>query len=103
LLGGEAGEEPELDQLCLARVLRFEQPEGLVQGEQPVAVPLLQRPREGVEAEPAASAPGLAGLLVPGPVNEDTAHGLGGGGEEVAAAVPARLRLRGLPPTQIHV
>jgi hypothetical protein len=33
LLGGEAGEEPELDQLGLARVFRFELPEGLVQGE----------------------------------------------------------------------
>ena len=33
LLGGEAGEEPELDHLGLARVLRFELSEGLVQGE----------------------------------------------------------------------
>src|SRR5262249_39694356 len=34
LLGGEAGEEPGLDQLGLARGLRFELPEGLVQGKQ---------------------------------------------------------------------
>ena len=34
LLGGQAGEEPELDQLGLPRVLRLELPEGLVQGEQ---------------------------------------------------------------------
>ncbi len=32
--------------------------------------------------------PALLGLLVPGPVDQDTAHGLGGGGEEVPAAVP---------------
>ncbi len=41
-----------------------------------------------VEIEPAASASGLLGLLVPGRVDQDTAHGLGGGGEEVPAAVP---------------
>src|SRR5262245_27794300 len=86
LLGGEAGEEPELDQLGLARVLRLELPEGLVQDEQAVAVPLLRGRLDVVEVEPAASAPGLAGLLVPGPVDEDAAHGLGGGGEEMAAA-----------------
>src|SRR5262249_20011448 len=34
LLGGEAGEEAELDQVGLARVLRLQLPEGLVQGEQ---------------------------------------------------------------------
>jgi hypothetical protein len=33
LLGGESGEVPELDQLGRARILRFELPEGLVQGE----------------------------------------------------------------------
>src|SRR5262252_7141869 len=48
LLGGEAGEEPELDQLGLARVLSFELPEGLVQGEQAVAVLLLQRRLDGI-------------------------------------------------------
>jgi hypothetical protein len=33
LLGSEAGEEPELHQLSLARILHFELPEGLIQGE----------------------------------------------------------------------
>jgi hypothetical protein len=42
LLGAQAGEEPELDQIGLARVFRFELPEGLVQGEQAVAVLLRQ-------------------------------------------------------------
>jgi hypothetical protein len=40
-------------------------------------------------------APGLARLLVPGPVDEDAAHGLSGCSEEVAAAVP--------PPGLVHV
>src|SRR4051812_31832218 len=62
LLGGEAGEEPELDELGLARVLRFELPEGLVQGEQAVAVRLLQDRLDVVEVKPSASAPGLAAL-----------------------------------------
>src|SRR5262245_60972475 len=53
LLGGKAGEEAELDQLGLARVLRFELPEGLVQGEQTVAVPLLQDRLDIFEVEPA--------------------------------------------------
>src|SRR6516165_7260755 len=69
LLGAEAGEEPELDELGLAGVLGFEPPESLVQGEQAVAVPLVPGRLEVVEVEPAASAAGLAGLLVPGPVD----------------------------------
>src|SRR5262249_59115473 len=59
LLGGEAGEEPELDQGGLARVLRLEPPEGLVQGEQAVAVALFQGRLDGVEVQPAAPASGL--------------------------------------------
>src|SRR5262249_54011502 len=85
LLGGEAGEEAELDQRGLARALRLELAEGLVQGEQAVAVPLLQGRLEVVEVEPAPPAPGLAGLLVAGTVDQDAAHGLGGGGEEMPA------------------
>src|SRR5262245_8023997 len=69
LLGAQAGEEPELDQRGLAWVLRFEPAEGLVQGEQAVAVPVLQGRLDVVEVKPAASAPGLAALLVPGAVD----------------------------------
>src|SRR5262249_34589579 len=43
---------------------------------------------DGVEVEPAASAPGLAALLVPGPIDEDPSHSLGRRREEVPPAVP---------------
>src|SRR5204863_775691 len=43
-----------------------------------------------VEARPPAAA--LQAVLVAGAVDQDAAHGLGGGGEEVSAAVPL-LRL----------
>src|SRR5829696_2841940 len=36
LFGGEPGKEPEFDERGLAGVVRFELPEGVVQGEQPV-------------------------------------------------------------------
>jgi hypothetical protein len=47
-----------------------------------------------VDALPVAAVPGPA--LAPGIVNEDAAHGLGSGREEVPPAVPARLVTGGL-------
>src|SRR4029450_9783674 len=63
LLDGEAGEEPELDQFSLARVLRFELLESRIQGDQAVAVPILEGLLDVVEVEPVASPSGLAGLV----------------------------------------
>ena len=40
------------------------------------------------QVDPLAGAAPLPGFPATGPVDEDAAHGLGGGGEEVAAAVP---------------
>ena len=78
-----AGEEPELDQLGLARVLGFELPEGVLQGERAFA---------GV-------CPVLADPFVPGPVAEDAPHGFCHGREDVprpfhfgASAGPAKRR-----------
>src|SRR5262249_62370055 len=66
LLGGEAGEEPELDQLGVPRVLRLELPDGLIQGEQVVTGRLFQDRLDVVEIEPAAAAAVLDGLLAAG-------------------------------------
>src|SRR5262249_36292919 len=41
-----------------------------------------------IEIDTAASAAAFLAALVTGPVDQESAHGLGGGGEEVAAAVP---------------
>ena len=57
---------------------------------------------------PGPAAPVLEALLAPGGLDEDAAHGLGGGGEEVAPILPGpsfaivdqpgRLRVRGSQP-----
>src|SRR5581483_1990107 len=47
---------------------------------------------QGVEFDPLASSAALVPLLVAGAVDEDAAHSLGRGGEEVAPAAPL-LRL----------
>jgi hypothetical protein len=41
-----------------------------------------------VEPQPPPAAASLQGVALSGPVYEDSAHRLGRGGEEVAAAVP---------------
>ena len=67
----------------------FEAVEGFVQGEQ------VDRVRRGAEGRPLARegllvqpAAVLEAALAAGLVDEDAAHGLGRGGEEVAPAVP---------------
>ena len=45
--------------------------------------------------------PALLGLLVPGPVDQDTAHGLGGGGEEVAGGRASAGRFAGPDQPQV--
>ena len=71
--------------------------QGLVQGQE-----LLRRPAgaEGVEFRVLAP-PSAAVLLAPlaaGILDQDAAHGLGGGGEEVPAAVPAPILRRADEP-----
>src|SRR5262245_48640791 len=53
-----------------------------------------------VEIEPTPPTPGLAGLLVAGTVNENTAHCLGRGSKEMAAALEPR---RGSRVNQAHI
>ena len=55
---------------------------------------------ELVEVEPLAVAALFVRRLVPGPLHEDAAHGLGGRGEEVATAVPL-LRLLGVHQAEV--
>src|SRR5262249_27422032 len=55
-----------------------------------------------VEGAPTTARPALQALLGAGGVHEDAAHGLARSGEEVAAAVPPRLR-RGAHQTQVRL
>jgi hypothetical protein len=61
--------------------------ERLIQGEQ-VVVARFPEAQGLVQADAAPPAAMLGPPLAPGLVDEDAAHGLGGGGEEVAPAVP---------------
>ena len=81
------GEDAELDELGLDRVLGGELLEGLVEGQQ-VVVGLGRGGLGGVEVYPAAVAAALEPVSPPGVLDQDPPHGLGRRGEEVAASVP---------------
>src|SRR5207244_3579183 len=72
------------------RVFGGERRQRFVQGDPLVGVGLRGRQAVGVEGRALAPAAALLGLLPPGGLDEDAAHGLSRGGEEVAAALPPR-------------
>ena len=74
---------------AVGRVLGGQPVEGLVEGEQ-VVVRVAGRPATASSRSTRRRPPPcLTRPLAAGGLDEDAAHGLGGGGEEVAAAVPA--------------
>ena len=86
---GQSGEVTELDQAGRVGVFGGQPGESLVEIEQ---VERVGR-HDGSELEPFESLPPASatmppGLLAAGVLDEDPPHGLGGGGEEVAATVP---------------
>jgi hypothetical protein len=81
---GHADEVTLFDQLRLHVVLGGEFIEGVIEGEQLVVVFLRDR-IQFRQLHPLLSAAVAPGLFAPGAINEDAAHGLGGGGEEMRA------------------
>src|SRR5262249_33435802 len=82
LVHGQAGEVAELDQRGLDAVLPGEFIQGLVQGQEVVGRPGRRRLGE-VQVEPLPVAATTEGLLAAGLLDQDAAHGLGRGREEV--------------------
>src|SRR5262249_29685712 len=88
LLGRKPGEVAELDDFRGDRLLVVQSLQGFVEGHKVVAglfrfdLQIFQ-----VNASPPAAV--ADAVLPPSLVDEDAAHGLGGGGEKVAATVPA--------------
>src|SRR6516162_1843958 len=78
-----AGEEAQLDQLGLGGLLCSESGQGIVEGQQLVGgqADLLNID----ERDPATTATVPRGSLAASVIDEDEAHGFGGGGEKVAA------------------
>jgi hypothetical protein len=68
--------------------------------DQAVAILLLEGLVDVVEVEPVAFPSGLAGLFVPGPVDQNAAHCLSGCREEVSPMVPA-INISGADQAQI--
>ena len=97
LLGREPREVAELDDLRSRRLLGGQPLEHVVECEKVVGAPLrfdvqvLQ-----IDAGPPAAVPDAA--LPPGPLDEEAAHRLGRGAEEVAAAVPVGVGLAAYQP-----
>ncbi len=87
LVQGQSSEEAELDQFRTRSVPPGEFLQGVVDGDE-VVVRGLVRDEDAFEIDPLSTTASLVSALVPGAVNEDAAHGLGGGREEVPAAVP---------------
>ena len=71
--------------------------QGLVEGEQAASGGASSTSSQPSRSTRCRSPPCLTGLLAAGVLDQDAAHGLGGGGEEVAAAVPALGRARRPP------
>jgi hypothetical protein len=90
ILQPKPGEEPELDQPGLHRVLGGQPGQCLVERQQ-----VLVRQGAGesglYEVDPGQRPPALLPALAAGVLDQDPSHGFGRGGEEVAAAVPARV------------
>jgi len=87
LVGGEATEEAEFDDLALARVEFFEFLEGIVEGDQGHF--LLGEIIDGFfEGELVGGAAALLGVVGAGVLDEDAAHQLGGDAEEMGAVFP---------------
>jgi hypothetical protein len=78
-----------VDQLSGLRLYRHQPGQRLVQRQQ-VFGALRGSDGEAIEVEPLAPAAPLDAAASAGAFDEDAAHGLGGGGEEVPAAVPRR-------------
>ena len=88
-LDGKAGKEAELGHLRRFGIFAGQDRQRLVEVEDGVRIGLGDR--LGLrEVQALRSPPCFIGLLAAGVVDEDAAHGLGGGGEEMAAAVPVR-------------
>jgi len=90
LADGHAREVSEHDDSGLARVVALEAIERLVQG-QDVDGGSGNGRRHVVQVQALAAATPFEAGLAPGLVDQDLTHGLGGGPEEMPAAVPARL------------
>jgi hypothetical protein len=86
-LGRQAGEKAELDERGLVRRFLGELVQG-VADQQDLLGPVVRQATRFVEFDPLPVAAVLGPPFPPGGVDEDAAHGLGRGGEEVAAAVP---------------
>ena len=87
ILVRQAGEVAELHEPGRVGIVAFQPAQGLVEGEEVVGGGLGGGEILGkFDARPAAAV--LLGLLAAGLIDQDAAHRLGGGGKEVAAAVP---------------
>jgi len=82
------GKVPEFDHGRHLRLLGLQPAKGLIQGEDIIGPAVVAEGGDVVEVDPRA-APAVAGsALSAGVFDQDAAHGLGRGGEEVAAPVP---------------
>jgi len=96
LFGGEPDEVPELHELGLLGVKGGEPLECVVEGEELVVLDGGGEV-EYVEFDVFGTGPVAEGALASGAVDEDAAHRLGGGGEEVGAVLPVGLGVGAQP------
>src|SRR5438552_1669139 len=87
LLQGTAREETELDDLGFLGMQRFELAQGLIESQELDRIFLREFGQLG-EVDSLAVSAAFLGPATTGTVHQDTPHGLGGGGEEMAARVP---------------
>ena len=101
MLTRQSGEIAKFHELRLKRIVFRQVMQRRVQGQE-VEVWLGCDQAVGVRASTLPAAAVLATLLAAGVVNQDAAHGLGGGGKEMPAVVPVRVGLPGLTSGARH-
>jgi hypothetical protein len=90
-LDSQAAEEPQFDDLALARVDESEPFERVVDGDEVGAGPY-GHPQLLVELKRRNTTASLLGLMGTRPIHEDMSHDLGADSEEVIAVLPVALR-----------
>src|SRR5262249_41370404 len=89
---GKSSKQAELGHLGRVGILAAQDRQRLVQVEDLIRIGLRDRFGLG-EVQSFAFAAVFFGLLAAGVIDEDAAHGLGGGGDEMTAAIPVRCAL----------
>src|SRR5262249_4873880 len=89
-IDGQAGEVAKFDQFSFGRLAGGESGQGLIQSQQ-VVLGGVRKGSSLLKIDATVAAAGAQSLLLTSAFHQNATHGLGGGSEKVAAAIPVLL------------